>query len=183
MHFVIAILLCIGDNCDLAHPEPNVTYDTYEQCSQATATKANEFNKFIAAQSQQQGRDTQILCLRDTLQITELDEEHEALVDTDVRETPEARHAAVQAACARRPGGRPSASRAAARRAGTSPVSPGQQTGPGRPSRPSQPEHTRRAGRQPRRPNRRQRRRPPAPPGASPAAQPGQHAPRFVRLR
>jgi formylglycine-generating enzyme required for sulfatase activity len=88
MGFVIAILFCLGDNCDLVQPEPDVTYQTYEACSQATAKKAEELSKIAAAKGQQ-GRQGEIICLRQLLAITELDEEREALTAIDIRDAPE----------------------------------------------------------------------------------------------
>jgi formylglycine-generating enzyme required for sulfatase activity len=87
MGYIIAILICMGDNCDLLRPEPESTYPTYEACSQATAAKAGDLGKFAAAH-REQGRESEILCLRPDIQVVELDEEHEALVPTDVHETP-----------------------------------------------------------------------------------------------
>lgn len=66
--FVIAILLCLGDSCDLVRPEPDVTYPTYEACSAATAKKQAKIAE-TAAQYREQGRQEEIICLRDLTQI------------------------------------------------------------------------------------------------------------------
>jgi hypothetical protein len=36
--FIIALLLCEGDNCDFVRLEPTVTYPSYEACRNATSS-------------------------------------------------------------------------------------------------------------------------------------------------
>jgi len=88
MEFVVAILFCLGDNCDLVRFEPTVTYPSYEACSSATAKKAAELGK-LAASQREQGREGDIICLRQIAAMIELDEEREALAAAEVREAPQ----------------------------------------------------------------------------------------------
>jgi formylglycine-generating enzyme required for sulfatase activity len=62
--YVIAILLCLGDNCDLVRPEPATSYPSYETCSDAAAKNAAKLGD-IAARSREGGRDGEIICLRE----------------------------------------------------------------------------------------------------------------------
>jgi formylglycine-generating enzyme required for sulfatase activity len=62
--FVIAILLCTGDNCDLVRPEPEMMYPSYEACSEAGAKKAAAFGE-VAQHFKEAGREGEIVCLRD----------------------------------------------------------------------------------------------------------------------
>jgi formylglycine-generating enzyme required for sulfatase activity len=87
MDFFIAVLLCLGDNCDLVRAEPTVSYPTYELCSQATVSKSADLGRFAAAHKVA-GRESEMLCVRQLDAVVELDEEREALVATDVREQP-----------------------------------------------------------------------------------------------
>src|SRR6185437_1979230 len=62
--YVIAILLCLGDNCDLVRPEPATSYPSYETCSDAAAKNAAKLGD-IAARSREAGREGEIICLRE----------------------------------------------------------------------------------------------------------------------
>jgi formylglycine-generating enzyme required for sulfatase activity len=62
--YVIAILLCLGDNCDLVRPEPATSYPNYETCSDAVAKNAAKLGD-IAARSREAGREGEIICLRE----------------------------------------------------------------------------------------------------------------------
>src|SRR5690348_16696749 len=62
--YVIAILLCLGDNCDLVRPEPATTYPSYETCSDAAAKNAAKLGD-IAARSREGGREGEIICLHE----------------------------------------------------------------------------------------------------------------------
>jgi len=62
--YVIAILLCLGDNCDLVRPEPATSYPNYETCSDAAAKNAAKLGD-IAARSREAGREGEIICLRE----------------------------------------------------------------------------------------------------------------------
>src|ERR1700719_3790117 len=62
--YVIAILLCLGDNCDLVRPEPVTSYPSYETCSEAAAKNAAKLGD-IAARSREAGREGEIICLRE----------------------------------------------------------------------------------------------------------------------
>lgn len=87
--YVIAILLCLGDNCDLVRPEPSVSYPSYEACSDATAKNAAKLAE-LAARSRETGREGEIICLHEQVSIVELDEEHDALAAAAVHELPSA---------------------------------------------------------------------------------------------
>ena len=85
--YVIAILLCLGDNCDLVRPEPAVSYPSYEACSEAAARNSAKFGE-ITARSREGGRAGEIICLREQPLIVELDEEHDALASTTIHKLP-----------------------------------------------------------------------------------------------
>src|SRR5215469_6057783 len=87
MSFVIALLLCLGDNCDLVQAEPDVYYQTYEECSDAIAKKPDVIER-AAEPRRGDGRDNQIICLRPKLSVDVLDEVRKALVDTEIRDEP-----------------------------------------------------------------------------------------------
>jgi len=87
--YVIAILLCLGDNCDLVRPEPAISYPSYETCSDAAAKNASKLGE-IAARSREAGREGEIICLREQVSIVELDEEHDALAVTTIHQLPSA---------------------------------------------------------------------------------------------
>jgi len=87
--YVIAILLCLGDNCDLVRPEPTITYPSYETCSDAAAKNAAKLGE-IAARSREAGREGEIICLHEQVPIVELDEEHDALAATTIHQLPSA---------------------------------------------------------------------------------------------
>src|SRR5258708_32220383 len=87
--YVIAILLCLGDNCDLVRPEPAISYPSYEACSDAAAKNAAKLGE-IAARSREAGREGEIICLHEQFSIVELDEEHDALAVTTIHQLPSA---------------------------------------------------------------------------------------------
>src|SRR5215472_9281811 len=87
MSFVIALLLCLGDNCDLVRVESDAYYRSYEECSEAIAKKSDVIERAAAAH-RETGQDSQIICLRATLLVDETDEFRKALVDTAVRDEP-----------------------------------------------------------------------------------------------
>jgi formylglycine-generating enzyme required for sulfatase activity len=62
--FVLALLLCSGDNCDLVRLEPATSYPTYEACRNASEKGAAEIGK-IASRYREPGRDADVICLRD----------------------------------------------------------------------------------------------------------------------
>ncbi len=85
--YVIAILMCLGDNCDIVRPEPAVSYPTYEICSEATAKNAVKLGE-IAARHREAGREEEIICLRERPVVIERDEEHDALAQTTIHRLP-----------------------------------------------------------------------------------------------
>ena len=87
--YVIAILLCLGDNCDLVRPEPATTYPSYENCSDAAAKNAAKLGE-IAARSREAGREGEIICLREQVSIAEIDEEQDVLAATAIHQQPSA---------------------------------------------------------------------------------------------
>jgi formylglycine-generating enzyme required for sulfatase activity len=87
MGYVIAILLCLGDNCDMVRFEPDIVYANYQDCSTASSKNAEALAKFAAAH-REQGRESEILCLRQVVQVVELDEEQEAQVPSNVFDSP-----------------------------------------------------------------------------------------------
>jgi formylglycine-generating enzyme required for sulfatase activity len=82
--FVIAILLCHGQTCDLVQVEPEVSYATEQQCNAAATAKAATLSEM--AERQATGRATQVLCVRAMHTIAEVEEPHEVL-DTAIAHT------------------------------------------------------------------------------------------------
>lgn len=62
--FILALLLCSGDNCDLVRLEPGTIYATYEACRDASEKGAARISQ-IARQYREPGRDGDVICLRD----------------------------------------------------------------------------------------------------------------------
>jgi hypothetical protein len=87
MSFVIALLLCLGDNCDLVRAEPDVYYQTYEECSAAIAKKPDAIERAGEA-LRADGRASEIICLRPNLSVDALAEVRKAHVDTEIRDEP-----------------------------------------------------------------------------------------------
>src|SRR5690349_11244197 len=88
--YVIAVLLCLGDNCDLVRVEPGIDYPSYDACSEASGKSAAKIGEITGRVQAELGRQAEIICLRERVTITELDEEYEALAPTITRERPEA---------------------------------------------------------------------------------------------
>src|SRR5260221_11916450 len=93
--YVIAILLCLGDNCDLVRPEPAISYPSYEACSDAAAKNAAKLGE-IAARSREAGREGEIICLHEQFSIVELDEGHDALAVPPAHQLPSATSPALR---------------------------------------------------------------------------------------
>lgn len=62
--FIIALLLCDGDNCDLVRLEPTVTYPSYEACRDATSANLGHLAD-IAGSFHEPNRQGEMICLRD----------------------------------------------------------------------------------------------------------------------
>lgn len=62
--FILALLLCSGDNCDLVRLDPATTYATYEACRDASERDAARISE-IAGRYREPGRDGDVICLRD----------------------------------------------------------------------------------------------------------------------
>lgn len=75
--FVIAILLCRGQDCDLVQVEPSVSYTSEQECNAAATANAATLSDM--AERQGGGRTTQILCIRAMHTIAEVEEPHEVL--------------------------------------------------------------------------------------------------------
>jgi formylglycine-generating enzyme required for sulfatase activity len=62
--FVLALLLCSGDNCDLVRLDPATSYGTYEACRDASQRDAARIGE-IARRYREPDRDGDVICLRD----------------------------------------------------------------------------------------------------------------------
>jgi formylglycine-generating enzyme required for sulfatase activity len=87
--YFIAVLLCAGDNCDLVRTEPGIEYPTYQACSAATARQSARIGEIASRLQIEQGRQGDIVCLRDRLALVEADEQREAVGAVSVREQPD----------------------------------------------------------------------------------------------
>ena len=94
--FVLAIMLCSGDNCDMVQLEPGVAYPTYEMCASASTSKSAMLND-LAAQYRSERREADIICLRELRRITAIETPYEALHATELRAEPDASAKAVGA--------------------------------------------------------------------------------------
>ncbi len=92
--FVLAIMLCSGDNCDMVQVEPGVAYPTYETCAAASTSKSAMLND-LTAQYRSERREADIICLRELRRITAIDTPYEALHATELRAEPDANAQAV----------------------------------------------------------------------------------------
>jgi len=89
MSFVIALLLCLGDNCDLVRAEPDIYYQTYEECSDAIAKKPDVSERAAEAlRGDGRAGEIETICLRPNLSVYALDEVRKARVDTEIRDEP-----------------------------------------------------------------------------------------------
>ncbi len=70
--FVLAIMLCSGDNCDMVRAEPDVSYPTYEACAAASASKSAMLNDLVA-QYNAEKREADIICLREVQRTTTIE--------------------------------------------------------------------------------------------------------------
>jgi hypothetical protein len=65
--FVLAIMLCSGDNCEMVRAEPGVSYPTYEACAAASASRSKSaMLSDLAARYQAEKRQADIICLRES---------------------------------------------------------------------------------------------------------------------
>jgi len=76
--YVVAILFCLGDNCDLVRAEPEASYPNYKACSEAASRNGAKLGE-IAARERERGREGEIICLRERLPVTGPDEERRTL--------------------------------------------------------------------------------------------------------
>src|SRR5690348_4804632 len=88
--YFIAVLLCLGDNCDLVRVEPGTDYPSYDACSAAMGRSAARIGEVTSRLQKEENRQGDIVCLRDRIAVVDVDEEYEALAATIVRERPEA---------------------------------------------------------------------------------------------
>jgi formylglycine-generating enzyme required for sulfatase activity len=87
--FVLAIMLCSGDNCDMVQAEPGVAYPTYEMCATASTSKSAMLNN-LTAQYRSERREADIICLRELRQITAIATPYETVDATELRAEPDA---------------------------------------------------------------------------------------------
>ena len=87
--FVLAIMLCSGDNCDMVRAEPGVSYPTYEACAAASASKSGMLNDLVA-QYRSEKRAADIICLREVQRITAVETPYEVASATTLRADPNA---------------------------------------------------------------------------------------------
>jgi formylglycine-generating enzyme required for sulfatase activity len=92
--FVLAIMLCSGDNCDMVRAEPGVSYPTYEACAAASASKSTMLNDLVA-QYRSGKREADIICLREVQRITALETPYEVASAATLRAEPNADAQAV----------------------------------------------------------------------------------------
>lgn len=83
IEYVIALLLCTGDDCQLVRVAPATAYSSYEACRQASERSSDRIAQ-SARQHRDQGRQTEVICLRDL---------------TPAADKPDKPHAQEQAAC------------------------------------------------------------------------------------
>src|SRR5689334_3002322 len=88
LEFVIAILLCSGQDCDLLQVEPASSYANEQDCNAAATANAGALTDI--AERQANGRTTQILCVRQLHTIAEVEEPHEVLDTAIVHADPNA---------------------------------------------------------------------------------------------
>ena len=86
--FVIAILLCAGNNCDLIQAEPDRSYQTYEQCSTALSSKLTQLQA-LAAKRSPGGQPAQIVCIHSTETIVDVDEPYDVIETTIAHKAPD----------------------------------------------------------------------------------------------
>jgi hypothetical protein len=72
--YFIAVLLCLGDNCDLVRVDPTVDYPTYEACSAAMDKSSASIGAITSRLQREEGRQGDIVCLRDRLAIVDVEE-------------------------------------------------------------------------------------------------------------
>ncbi|MBV9654077.1 MAG: SUMF1/EgtB/PvdO family nonheme iron enzyme [Acetobacteraceae bacterium] len=87
--FVVAIMMCAGADCEIAQPEPDVWYPTYEACAAASEAKAQSLQAYLN-QHTSAGRQGRIVCLRKDVSIVDVEELSEALETAVVRAEPSA---------------------------------------------------------------------------------------------
>ena len=86
--FVIAILLCAGNNCDLIQAEPDHSYRTYEQCSTALSSKSAQLQA-LAAKRSPGGHPAQIVCIHSTETIVDVEEPYDVIETTIAHKEPD----------------------------------------------------------------------------------------------
>lgn len=94
--FVLAIMLCSGDSCDMVRAESGASYPTYEACAAASASKSAMLND-LAAQYRSERREADIICLRELPRIAAVETPYEAADATELRAEPDADAPAVGA--------------------------------------------------------------------------------------
>ncbi len=87
--YVIALLLCRVDNCDLVRLEPGVTYPSYEACEKASAANLQHLSD-LTKQYREPGREGDLICLRELAAITEVEEDYVAAAAVRLHELPTA---------------------------------------------------------------------------------------------
>ncbi|HJS85015.1 MAG TPA: SUMF1/EgtB/PvdO family nonheme iron enzyme, partial [Acetobacteraceae bacterium] len=85
--FVLAIMLCSGDNCDMLRAEPGISYPTYEACAAASAAKSAMLNDLVA-QYRAERREADIICLREVQRITAIETPYEVAGAASLRAEP-----------------------------------------------------------------------------------------------
>jgi formylglycine-generating enzyme required for sulfatase activity len=86
--FVIAILLCAGNNCDLIQAEPDVSYQTYEQCSTALLSKSAQLQA-LAAKRSPGGHAAQVVCIHSSETIVDVAEPYDVVETTVAHKEPD----------------------------------------------------------------------------------------------
>ena len=87
--FVIAIMLCKGDNCDLIRADPDVYYQSYEQCDTARSASAAVLQA-MADKRAAPDRTPRIICMHPIETIVEVEEPHDVLETAIVHKEPSA---------------------------------------------------------------------------------------------
>ena len=87
--FVIAIMLCKGDNCDLIRADPDVYYQSYEQCDTARSASAAALQA-MADKRAAPDRTPRIICMHPIETIVEVEEPHDVLETAIVHKEPSA---------------------------------------------------------------------------------------------
>jgi formylglycine-generating enzyme required for sulfatase activity len=87
--FVIAIMLCNGNNCDLVQAEPDVSYPSFEVCTTALSTKAAALQA-IAQKQASADRPARIICLHPIETVVEVEEPHDVIDTAMVHQEPAA---------------------------------------------------------------------------------------------